>query len=131
MTNLFQNLFQMSGMPIKVVLDLKKSPFVQTFCNRNLPNIHNSFTLYLYMLIFVEYMYSFKIFFLSYQKFVQGKDLSRRSATDLDSIFGVRKGKKQGKKGDQEEKMEEPTSTVQSEVCVYLLLSSSIVKSMQ
>ena len=29
MTNLFQNLFQMSGMPIKVVLDTKKklSPF--------------------------------------------------------------------------------------------------------
>ena len=66
-------------------------------------------------------MFLFKIFFFSYQKFVQGKDLSRRSATDLDSIFGVRKGKKQGKKGDQEKKMEEPTSTAQAEVCVYLL----------
>ncbi|XP_061167127.1 uncharacterized protein LOC133175982 [Saccostrea echinata] len=29
-----------------------------------------------------------------YQKFVQGKDLSRRSASDLDSIFGVRSNKK-------------------------------------
>ncbi|XP_062612622.1 micronuclear linker histone polyprotein-like [Saccostrea cucullata] len=38
-----------------------------------------------------------------YQKFVQGKDLSRRSASDLDSIFGVRSKKKTQEAGEEDD----------------------------
>lgn len=60
-------------------------------------------------LIFIIYDICF-----SYQKFVQGKDLSNRSATDLDSIFGVRKEKKKSK---QKEEEEEAPSEKEVEVC--------------
>lgn len=59
----------------------------------------------------------------SYQKFVKGKDLSNRSATDLDSIFGVRKEKKKSKQKEEEEAHCEK----EVEVCVAKLKHESSV----